>query len=135
MNWLRLTFILRLEVTACNIKLQRKAEEVKKILEHVKSNKAASDDLHVLVEYFNGQLDILSRLNGDIEKMFSFKSHKMLGDFETTNRLVLEILESTYDIVRILKKQNKKASIPTSQLAKATAAHSISTLSKIINGS
>lgn len=134
LNWLRLTYIMRLEVTACNIKLEQKAAELRKILEHFKSNKATSDDLNVIVEYFNGQLDILSKLNGDIEKIFLFKLHKMLGDFETTNRLVVEILESTYDIVRILKKQNKKVPIPTSQLAKDTAAHSISTLSKIING-
>lgn len=135
MNFLQLTYFMRSEVQTCNSKLQQKADEFKRILERYKSNKVVGRDLDILIQYLNSQLDILTKLNEDIEKIFKFKSYKVFGNFETTNRFVLDIIKTTYDLIRILKKENKKVSVSTSQLAKATAAHSISTLTKIINGS
>ena len=135
MIFLRLTYFIQSEVEICNTKLQQEADEVKKVLESFKSNKVGSGDLNILIQYFNGQLDVLTKLNEDIEKIIQCTAYKVFSNFEFTNSLVLDIIKSTYDLIRILKKENKKASLPTSQLAKATAAHSISTLTKIINGS
>lgn len=44
------------------------------------------------------------------------------------------MLETHYKILRIYKKLNVKSSIPTTQLAKDTALHSISTLCELLNG-
>lgn len=91
--FLRLTYFIQSEVETCNTKLQQEADEVKRILEGFKSNKVVLGDLNILIQYFNGQLDVLTKLNEDIEKIFQYKSCKVFGNFKTTNRLVLDIIK------------------------------------------
>ncbi len=131
---LRFTYILRLELAACNVKLKSRLNLYAVLLKALESYELQPQDLNEQLKSLNEQIDIFSFLQGETEKVLVFKNHKMLGDFEGTNRIISEILETLYTILRMYKKANKKTPGKTSQLAKDTAAHSMSTLSKIING-
>jgi len=134
LHLLHLTYILRLEVASCNIRLRQRSEMFKKLLEALETSTLRTEDFNTQIKVINEQIDTLSFIQAEAEKVLLFKRHKMLGDFETSHRLVTEMLETFYRILRMYKKANKKEPSKTSQLAKDTSAHSIATHSKIING-
>lgn len=134
MNWLRLNYILRREVAAINLKEKKRVEFFKLLVEALVSSPPPQQDLNKQMHYFKEQIDTLSELREMVEKVLTFNGHKVLGDFETTNKLMTELLEMYFKILLIYKKLNIKSPIPTTKLAKDTATHSISTLSEIFNG-
>jgi hypothetical protein len=134
MKWLRLTYILRVEVAAINLKVKKKVDFFKWFVEALVSSPPPQQELNKQMQYFKEQIDILSELKEMVEKVLTFSSHKVLGDFETTDKLMTDLLEMYFKILLIYKKLNIKSPIPTTQLAKDAATHSISTLREILNG-
>lgn len=118
----------------CNLRLKNRDELFKKFIEALVSSPPPQQQLNKQMQYFKEQIEIFSELKEGIEKLFTFKAHRMLGDFETTNKLVTDMLETHYKILRIYKKLNVTSPIPTTHLAKDTASHSISNLSELLNG-
>lgn len=81
MKWLRLTYIIRIEVAACNLRLKNRVELFKKFIDALVSSPPPQQELNKQMQYFKEQIEIFSELKEGVENLFMLKAHRMLGDF------------------------------------------------------
>jgi hypothetical protein len=83
-------------------------------------------DLNFLIEL----IDKLIKLNISLKSEFENSNDP---DLKKANDILTETIEHYYTSLRILKRHNKRESIPTSQMAIDSCRHSLNTLQAVIN--
>ena len=84
-------------------------------------------DLSYPIKLFQDLLNINIKLKAELEKSNNPKLIEV-------DAILTETIEHYYTSLRILKRHNKRESIPTSQMATDSCRHSLNTLQTVING-
>jgi hypothetical protein len=84
-------------------------------------------DLSYPIELFQDLININIKLKAEIEKSND-------PQLKEADEILAETIDHYYTSLRILKRHNKRESIPTSQIAIDSCRHSLNTLQNVTNG-